>query len=195
MGWLFQNTKLTHETPVAYVTRHFTHESDTTTATVLAAAAVRGTIYAAIRNQDRTTGKAFVFCAVILFRNNAREGFGYKTMDESMGPCEADCPDRILRLLSPVADLPSSGSAADWRARVAARKAGRAQLRRRAAALSAGAVVRLPQPVTFRSSGVTADTFRCIGHWKRTPVFAPLDHPELRCRLRRATLAQATITP
>ncbi len=103
MGWLFHNEKLRHETPVQYITREFSHESETTRATVLTAAAVRGTIYAAIRNENKTTGRAYVFCAVILFKNSERSGFGYKDMDESCGPCEVDCPDRIMRLLSPVA--------------------------------------------------------------------------------------------
>ena len=102
MGWLFHNEKLRHETPVQYITREFSHESETAKATVLAAAAVRGTIYAAVRNEDKTTGKTYVFCAVILFKNSERSGFGYKDMDESCGPCEVDCPDRIMRLLSPV---------------------------------------------------------------------------------------------
>jgi len=123
MGWLFHNEKLRHEAPVQYITREFSHESETAKATVLAAAAVRGTIYAAIRTENKTTGKTYVFCAVILFKNSERSGFGYKNMDESCGPCEVDCPDRILRLLSPVEEIPGPGYAADWRARVATRKA------------------------------------------------------------------------
>ena len=66
MGWLFQNDKLRHQTPVEYITREFTHDNGTTAATVISAAAVGSTIYAAIRNHDKTTGKSYVFCAVNL---------------------------------------------------------------------------------------------------------------------------------
>ena len=82
MGWLFHNEKLRHQTPVAYITKHFSFDGETAKATRLAAAAVRGTIYAAIRNEDKTTGKAYVFCGVFLFKNNNRDGFGYKDMCE-----------------------------------------------------------------------------------------------------------------
>lgn len=118
MGWLYRNQKLRHETPVQYVMRAFSND----TARVLDAASVRGAIYAAIRNTDTSSGKSYVFCAVILFRNNDRDGFGYKAMDESAGPYAADCPDRIMRLLSPIEELPHPGYAAAWRARVAAAK-------------------------------------------------------------------------
>ncbi|MEO9191632.1 MAG: hypothetical protein ABI224_16750, partial [Acetobacteraceae bacterium] len=119
MGWLFLHHKLRHQTPAEYVTQHFTHDNGTTSATVLATATVGGTIYAAIRNADTSTGKSYVFAAVILFRNNEKDGFGYKELDEGMGPCEVDCPDRIMRLLSPIEEIPDPGYAAHWRTRVA----------------------------------------------------------------------------
>ena len=121
MGWTY--VKLSrHETPVEYITRTFSYERNGAKAAVLAAAAVRGTIYAAIRQQDRPTAKPYVYCAVVLFKNNRRDGFGYKDMSESMGPYYWDCPDRIMRLLSPVSDIPHPGHTAEWRANVAAVK-------------------------------------------------------------------------
>ena len=190
MGWLFQNDKLRHQTPVEHITQRFTHDGETSSAIVIAAAAVRGTIYAAIRNHDKQTGETYVFCAVILFKNNER-GFGHKAMDESMGPCEADCPDRIMRLLSPVADMPSPGEAAEWRARVAAVKTKRALGRATIEKLSPGDVIRLPCPVKVRS--VSTDRFTLVEYRKRTPIFAPVTHPALLCRLRAATLAGAAV--
>lgn len=193
MGWLFHNQKLRHETPVQYITREFSHESETAKATVLAAAPVRGTIYAAVRNEDKTTGKTYVFCAVILFKNSERSGFGYKDMDESCGPCEVDCPDRILRLLSPVDEIPNPGYAAEWRARVAEKKVQDRRMRQSVGKLAPGDIIRLPHAVSFRASGVTADRFRFLDHYKRTSIFEPIEYPGLRCRLRRDTLAAATI--
>ena len=194
MGWLFQNAKLRHETPVAYITREFTHESETASATVLAAAAVRGTIYAAIRNHDKQTGTSYVFCAVILFKNNERDGFGYKDMCESMGPCEVACPDRIMRLLSPIADIPNPGYSADWRARVAAAKAATAATRASLARLAIGHTVKLAHPAYFRSQGIETDRFTVIRFRKRTPIFVAVDYPDLICRLRKSSLTGAVVT-
>src|SRR5271157_5610636 len=123
MGWLFHNDKLRHQTPAQYIIEHFSHESETARTTVLAAAAVRSTIYAAIRNEDKTSGRSYVFCAVIPFRNSEKSGFGYKEQDESQGPVQCLCPDRIMQLLSPVEDIPRPGYTAKWRAQVAAIKA------------------------------------------------------------------------
>jgi hypothetical protein len=108
-------------------------------------------------------------------------------MTESMGPCEADCPDRIMRLLSPVADIPNPGYAADWRTRVAARKTARREQRDRLAALS-----RNWAPASFRG-GITASSFRLAYFRRRTPVFEALDRPGFYSRLNAATLAAATI--
>jgi len=49
-------------------------------------------------------------------------GFGYKDLDETMGPTESNCPERILKRLSPLPDAHSEGKdrfryARVWRAR------------------------------------------------------------------------------
>jgi len=193
MGWLYQNDKLRHETPVQYFTREFSHENGTLHAKVLDAAAVRGTVYAAIRNTNTVTGESYVFCAVILFRNNERDGFGYKDMDEGCGPCEVDCPQRIMKLLSPVADLPSPGYAADWRARVAAARDARASAKARLGKLSRGDTIILPAPAHFPKIGIAAARFTVVELRRRTPIFVPEGHPAFRCRLHRATLATAAV--
>ncbi len=45
--------------------------------------------------------------------------FGYKDIDETWGPCETSCPERILKLLTPVDDLyeddRSRQTAQEWR--------------------------------------------------------------------------------
>ena len=192
MGWLFQNDKLRHQTPEQYITKQFTYDGKTSSAIVVAAATVGSTIYAAIRNENKALGTSYVFCAVILFKNNDRDGFGYKDMDESMGPNEVNCPDRIMRLLSPISAMPSPGYAADWRERVAAAKTARATLRKKRSTLAVGSVITLTTPATF-GDRVTADRFTLVAFQKRTPIFTPISHPGFRCRLRAATIATATI--
>lgn len=195
MGWLYQNNMLEHQTPAEYVAQHFTNETPARKTTVLATATVGGAIFAAVRNEINATGETYVFAAVILYRNNRRDGFGYKDMEETMGPAEADCPDRIMKLLSPVENIPSPGYAAEWRARVAAAKERRAAMRKASGQLVPGAIVRLPHPVTFCKGAFEADAFTFIQHRKRTAVFAPLSRPGFLCRLSRSALADAVIEP
>ena len=193
MGWLFSNQMLTHQTPAQYVEQHFTNETDARKQTVLAASAVGGAIYAAIRHEIKATSQSYVFCAVILFRNNRKDGFGTKDMDETAGPCDVDCPDRIMKLLSPIDQIPSPGYAADWRARVAAAKEKRKAFRDKSSRLVPGAILRLPHPVSFCNGAVSADAFRLIEFHGRTAVFAPLSRPGFLCRLSRAVIANAVI--
>lgn len=83
------------------------------------------TFYAAVERIDGDTKERTVWAAVILLDFAKRDGcdIGYKDMDESMGPCEDDCPERILKLLTPT----ESEYANDWRGRcwkkIEARKA------------------------------------------------------------------------
>ena len=57
----------------------------------------------------------YVFAVVFLTSTNAKDvyNFGYKDMDETCGPCEADCPKSILELLTPT----DSEWANQWRQR------------------------------------------------------------------------------
>lgn len=112
MGWLYKHDPI--DDPVAYLTRHYNHDGERQTHQVLGAARVASTVYMAIESIDKTTGASYVFAAVILISNTQRHGFGYKDMDEGMGPCECACPGRIMRLLSPVEDIPNPRYAADW---------------------------------------------------------------------------------
>ena len=66
--------------------------------------------YAAVRGLDGT-----VFAAVVLARHYPMDDWGHnfivKDMDETVGPCEVDCPRRILELLSPTKNT----YALEWR--------------------------------------------------------------------------------
>ena len=97
-----------------------------------------------------------------------------------------------MRRLSPISDIPNPSYSADWRARVAARKAEQRQRRERRRSLRVGTVVTLPTPIRF-PGGDTASTFLVARFRRKTPIFLSLDGPEFYCRLRGATLAAATI--
>jgi hypothetical protein len=191
MGWLYQNDPV--EDPVAYLTDKYNCDGHTRIWLVLAAARVSNTVYIAIRSTDKATAASYVFAAVILISNTKKHGFGYKDMDESVGPCQCDCPDRIMRLLTPITDLPNPGYAADWLARVAARKNEKHRQRQRRKSLRVGSVVTLPSAARF-SGAITASKFRVADFRRRTPIFEAVGRPGLRYRLTAATLAAATIT-
>ena len=198
MGWLYHDDRI--DDPLAYLTDKYNYDCDTHALQTLDGARVHNTVYLAVRSTDKKTGRSFVFAAVILISNTKKHGFGYKDMSESMGPCECGCPDRIMRLLSPVADIPNPGYTADWRARVAAQKTARQERRDRLAALKLpggwalkpGAVVTLPTPARF-SGGIAESRFRLAYFRRRTPVFEALGRPGFYCRLKGETLAAATI--
>jgi hypothetical protein len=83
------------------------------------------TLYAAVEQVHKETGERRVWAAILLlgFAPKDEYSFGYKDMDESCGPCEARCPERILDLLTET----TYEHAIDWRRRCreyhAARKA------------------------------------------------------------------------
>lgn len=85
--------------------------------------------------------------------------FGYKDMDESMGPFEYECPSRILDLLTPLdEDDPRMQYAREWR-----EMAHKAQQRREVArSVTPGDTVRFYPPMKF-TDGVEADTFEYVG--------------------------------
>ena len=189
MGWIFENTKLANESPAQRIARELTFETDTYKSTVLATATAGNVFYAAVRREIKPSDKSFVFCAVVLFSNSHKEGFGTKFMDETAGPCAVDCPERIMKLLSPVDQIPNASFAADWRRRVEAARQTRNDLR----SLSPGQIRRLRHPVNFVGGPSNVDAFRLIERVRQTLIFAPLAQPNFRCRLTRSTLNDATI--
>ncbi|NHM25946.1 hypothetical protein G7K71_02755 [Desulfofundulus sp. TPOSR] len=126
------------------------------------------------------TGKREVTAIVCLLRfvPNAPDGcnFGYKDMTENMHPYYYDCPERILKLLTPT----DNESALRWREKcwenIRTRKA-----RPR---LVKGAVIEFTEPITFRS-GRQERTFRVID--PRRLVF---ESGGMRFKLRRSTLRE-----
>lgn len=98
---------------------------------VLKSAMVGSVYYAAVERYNNYTGFRDVGAAVCLTCGRTRwdgTAWGYKDMDETMGPYYYDCPVSILNLLSPT----DNQTANEWREECR-RHAAKARERRRAA--------------------------------------------------------------
>lgn len=127
MGWLTMTAAGMgeHKRPKAYLDAQFSFSPDAakdrpTGLRVLRSSMVGQVYYAAVQSYE-AAGPKSVFAVVCLTRWNpkARDGhiFGYKDMDESCGPYEAQCPARILDLLTE----PANDYAREWREKCRAR--------------------------------------------------------------------------
>jgi hypothetical protein len=143
MGWTSQNRR-SGISAKEYWTNEFSDGYE-----VLDVAQVkRNTVYAAIRHPE---GYVFGFVALQQWNPTSYHNFACKTMDESCGPNESECPERILKLLSPLEDmyddLESGGGlyAKQWRERC------QDNLDRRAAAkkVKVGDIVTFAHPLHF----------------------------------------------
>ncbi len=139
---------------------------------VLAAATKGGVTYMAWErvygpNAGTHSNKKFVMGLVILHSRGNGEVV-YKEVSEDMGPCEAECPARILDLLSPVEEF-ACGSGIEWATgwRAKCRKA----LDKRAKAPGDGAKIKFARAIKF-VDGTTHDTFT-IHKRGRKVRFAP----------------------
>lgn len=115
MGWLF-----THREKGISNLDWFRSEFGRGPGELLDMATKNGVAYGAYR-----TNEGDVFALVILTRwvRGEYHNYGWKDLDESMGPGEYDCPKRIFDLLTPLppekADPAVDGNwAAQWRAHV-----------------------------------------------------------------------------
>lgn len=107
MGWTFYNSD--YYTKSGAVDRKkecdlmVNVENDKRKQTVLKSVMVGSTYYAAVEDIHKETNERMVFAIVILTSSDKANGynFGYKDLDEFMGPCASKCPNSILDLLSP----------------------------------------------------------------------------------------------
>ena len=113
MGWT-TTYKAKHESAKEYIETHLLKwTSDTHTYKVLDGGVVKfRTYYGAVEKTNNATGERSVFAVIILlsYHKDGYYNFGYKDMSEDMGPCQAECPERILKLLTPT----ESKYANDW---------------------------------------------------------------------------------
>ncbi len=158
MGWLAMSRFHMggHETPKAYLDAQFNYTDDlpdggTQGLRILASSCVNNKVWYAAAQVMKNDEPGEVFGLICLVRWNpkARSGehFAYKDMCESMGPCEDECPERILNLLTPT----DREHSIDWRARC------RANIARRRRPVADGALVRFPNPLVCRGGQEETD--------------------------------------
>ena len=159
MGWLFMQSLKGHAGPRAYLDAQFTFKRETVRCRVLRSALVSmRTYYAAVETVTPDRGRRV--CAIVcLVKYNPRdpEGyvFGYKDMDETMGPHASACPPAILDVLTPT----DNAYVLAWRERCRAAAARRTATPK----LRAGAIVVFSEPIAF-SDGARFDRMTVVIH-------------------------------
>lgn len=182
MGWLYTSSG-SHKTATSYLDAQFTYErTDEETGEkyglrVLRSACVGNRVYYAAAQQFRGKVVNPTFAIVCLVRWNPRnsEGLtiGYKDMDESMGPYEAECPLNILEMLGST-DCPS---ALQWRRKCLMRHLRRAARPR----LENGMRIKFASPIKF-TDGYEGDEFVVFKEGRRTMLGLPGNsRPSYRC--------------
>jgi hypothetical protein len=168
MGWLSMQSLGGHAGPRAYLDHQFTHEDEQLKSRVLRSSIVRRVYYAAIEHLRPGTARE-VWACVCLVRYNpkARDGFifGYKDMEESMGPYSFDCPAAILDLLTAT----DNENALAWRA-----KCHEAAVHRRTLAAKPkpkpGQIIIFDAPIEF-TSGAKFERMEVVAHpWRKRGV-------------------------
>lgn len=128
-----------------------------------------GAFYAAVRaNEGPEAGQVWAFVALVHWVGGYYN-FGYKDMDETMGPNASECPARVLDLLAPLGECPTphphrehdycgTCAAREWRSRCREVAGNRA----RAARVKPGQVLRFAKPIRFADEQ-QFDTLELVG--------------------------------
>ncbi len=105
MGWTSTHVSKGHAGQ--YMKDLFTSDNENSSLEMLKGAFVGwGQHYAAVKRTIKATGESYVFAVATLIHWSRDEyNFTYKDMDESMGPCMYDCPESILKLLTPTEQM------------------------------------------------------------------------------------------
>lgn len=140
MGWLY-----TRRDPDTTPAEYFLRQIDKDLYEVLGHATYISEIYLAIRNRKTDEVTALV-CLIRHVPKDPQFNFGYKDMDESMGPVATNCPAWILDLLTE----PPNEHAREWRERCRERIAER----ERAKAIVTGSRIRITQRLEFLNGHV-----------------------------------------
>jgi hypothetical protein len=172
MGWLYMKSLKGHAGPRQYLDAQFTFERPDKKLTVLRSALVGSRVYyGAVEQIHIATSEREVWAVICLVQYNPRAAdgyiFGYKDMDESMGPYECDCPESILDLLTPT----DRQYARQWRARCRENAAVR-RARAKKPSPRVGQVIVFDEPLAF-SDGKSFDRLEVIANPRshRTMLF------------------------
>lgn len=104
--------------------------------------------YMALRNKEE--GSVFAFVIMLEFTGDAHFNFCYKDMDETMNPHLYNCPERILKKLTPT----QNDSAQKWRDKCFEV----INSKRQKPKPKDGDIVKFKQPISF-TNGESLDTF------------------------------------
>ena len=154
--------------------------------TIIASALVGTTWYGALEYVPVVGDRTVIALVVLTSRRGG--GFTYKDMSENMGPYEAQCPKRILDLLTE----PQSEYAREWRERCRNHRA----VKRAASAAkpAVGARVVFNEPIDFRGLKLSDFTIVPTPRRHRGLIAVRTDGKPGLFRLPLDRLAQATVS-
>ena len=110
MGWSY----LGHERPKGVSVREYLLQMMGADRERVIACSVVGNkvAYMAFRARD-SAGEMTRVVALVFLVEERDHDFGWKCIDETMGPVETECPEKILKLLTPLEE--NEGYAEEWR--------------------------------------------------------------------------------
>lgn len=188
MGWTF-SYKPASQSATDYLRKRLLDcDNERGTWKTLATAQVGSTVYAAVERLVKATGERYVFAAVMLTQTDSRSdyNFGWKDLDESMGPYQCDCPERILKLLTPT----GNENAIQWRLSCREKRRQVAERKKLLSTIKPGMLLSFMEPFRFCVNGekIAATVFE-VRDMKRR-LFTLPNHGNLLVRLRRDGLAR-----
>lgn len=144
---------------------------------IVECATVRSVFYAAVRT--KATGDVWAL-VVLLRRMRGYHNFGYKDLEETVGPVEANAPAKVLDALTPT----DNEYAAEWRQRCRDNLVKRADARKRQEAVTVGVVIQTTVPLHF-ANGLDASRFECVYRSGRSMRWHAItdDGTRFSCRL------------
>jgi hypothetical protein len=170
MGWTFLRTA--SRSRIDIVRKEVEYETESITQRVIDHSEAGSTVYMLVERKPKP-GVAWEphhtyvndpdgtirWIAVFLTKlsSGSDYNFGYKDLDETMGPIECDCPKRIIAAASPLRDE-TQGYAGEWRRRCLENVEKKSAAKAKRNALSDGAKIKLNRPVRF-TDGYVGDTF------------------------------------
>lgn len=208
MGWIIYDNPMPYGFSAdAYLREYMQFDKDGHSCVIRASTFVGKTWYAAAEinrpASEHIQANKFTVALVILTcgrgTKNRPGRFGYKDMDETMGPCEADCPLYILDMLTPVDRLPDPSYAAQWRQTCRDNAVKRSARRKFVKNLKPGTRIKLAEPVTFYKGAVTIQEFNVVDtsrYWNKKPrgvTLTPADGRSGFYHVRSSMLMGATI--